>query len=143
MSTILRYVLSDRDGNEGDVEYDSFFEAKEYAIRYGNAVIEREYEFTDSSLIWTPDGSETWPPTNVLTERPCAKCGDEVLTLSSRDWCDGCEAEEAANVVLNNPAMLADALRNTQALNDEAEKKWCPTCCEYETSQQTVARHYR
>lgn len=24
--------------------------------------------------------------------RACAMCGDEVLVLSSRDWCDGCEA---------------------------------------------------
>jgi hypothetical protein len=24
--------------------------------------------------------------------RACALCGDEVLILSSRDWCDGCEA---------------------------------------------------
>lgn len=24
--------------------------------------------------------------------RPCALCGDEVLTLSSGDWCDACEA---------------------------------------------------
>jgi hypothetical protein len=26
--------------------------------------------------------------------RACARCGDQVRTLSSRDWCDGCEAEE-------------------------------------------------
>lgn len=32
---------------------------------------------------------------NVLTERSCAKCGDEVLLLSSRDWCDGCEETAA------------------------------------------------
>lgn len=25
-------------------------------------------------------------------ERECANCGDTVQTLSSRDWCDGCEA---------------------------------------------------
>jgi hypothetical protein len=24
--------------------------------------------------------------------RPCAQCGDQVLILSLRDWCDGCEA---------------------------------------------------
>lgn len=34
---------------------------------------------------------------NVQTERPCANCGDECLTLSSRDWCDGCE-EDAESV---------------------------------------------
>jgi len=26
-------------------------------------------------------------------DRACANCGDVVATLSSRDWCDGCEAE--------------------------------------------------
>jgi len=30
---------------------------------------------------------------NLQTERPCDKCGDECLTLSSRQWCDGCEEE--------------------------------------------------
>lgn len=30
---------------------------------------------------------------NTLEERECANCGDEVLFLSSRDWCDGCEEE--------------------------------------------------
>lgn len=28
----------------------------------------------------------------VQSERVCANCGDQGLTLSSRDWCDGCEA---------------------------------------------------
>lgn len=32
---------------------------------------------------------------NLSTERPCARCGDECLTLSSADLCDGCEAEPA------------------------------------------------
>lgn len=27
--------------------------------------------------------------------RCCANCGDHPSTLSSRDWCDGCEAAEA------------------------------------------------
>lgn len=30
---------------------------------------------------------------NIMTERACTKCGDLVLILSSRDWCDGCEME--------------------------------------------------
>lgn len=30
---------------------------------------------------------------NIMTERACTKCGDLVLILSSRDWCDGCELE--------------------------------------------------
>lgn len=28
-------------------------------------------------------------------DRQCAQCGDRVSTLSSRDWCDGCEADAA------------------------------------------------
>jgi hypothetical protein len=32
---------------------------------------------------------------SIMSERACAKCGDEVLILSSRDWCDGCEMEDA------------------------------------------------
>lgn len=35
---------------------------------------------------WEPDSDE----------RECANCGDAVQTLSSRDWCDGCEAEAAS-----------------------------------------------
>lgn len=31
---------------------------------------------------------------NIMTERACVKCGDLVLILSSRDWCDGCEMED-------------------------------------------------
>lgn len=37
---------------------------------------------------------------NVQTERPCANCQDECLTLSSRDWCDGCEEEAEAESLL-------------------------------------------
>lgn len=29
----------------------------------------------------------------VSDYRECSRCGDDVLTLSSRDWCDGCEEE--------------------------------------------------
>ena len=31
----------------------------------------------------------------MLDERECANCGDNVLALSSRGWCDGCELELA------------------------------------------------
>lgn len=37
------------------------------------------------------DGQLVVPVENDET-RACALCGDEVLILSSRDWCDGCEA---------------------------------------------------
>lgn len=60
--SISRYVLVDRDDQEGDYEYDRFEEAKEAALRDGCAVIERIYEYDDSSLVWTPDGSDVWPP---------------------------------------------------------------------------------
>jgi len=47
-------------------------------------------------------------------ERECAKCGDSVLILSSRDWCDGCEAEcEPATDMREE---LANVLRDENGL---------------------------
>lgn len=34
------------------------------------------------------------PDLHIVTERECNQCGDLVLTLSSRDWCDACELDE-------------------------------------------------
>ena len=34
------------------------------------------------------------PDLHVMTERACEHCGDLVLILSSRDWCDACELED-------------------------------------------------
>lgn len=63
MTTISRYVVVDADDEEGDWEYDSFDEAKADALEQGDcAVIEREYEYSDSSLVWTPNGETFWPP---------------------------------------------------------------------------------
>ena len=31
----------------------------------------------------------------TMRERECVNCGDFVLCLSGRDWCDGCELELA------------------------------------------------
>jgi len=57
------YVLVDRGGVEDDYEYASMAEAVAEASRLGGyAVVEREYEYNDSSLVWTPDGEGTWPP---------------------------------------------------------------------------------
>jgi len=61
-ATISRYVLVNPDDVEQDWEYTDYREAEEEARRLGYAVIEREYVYDDSSLVWTPDGSETWPP---------------------------------------------------------------------------------
>ena len=59
MATIERYVLVGRDGYEQDYEFDSYDEAVD-AAGDDKAVIERHYEYTDSELVWTPDGSDTW-----------------------------------------------------------------------------------
>lgn len=40
------------------------------------------------------EGPEEQDDLNIMTERACTKCGDLVLILSSRDWCDGCELED-------------------------------------------------
>ncbi len=37
---------------------------------------------------------ENDPDLHIVTERACEHCGDLVLILSSRDWCDGCELED-------------------------------------------------
>ena len=61
MIYIARYALVSREGEEGDLEYEDFNEAKEDAGK-DHAVIERRYEYADSGLVWTPDGSSHWPP---------------------------------------------------------------------------------
>lgn len=61
MAEIHKYVLVDPDGNEGDWGYDTFAEARENSDGL-DAIVERTYEYSDSELVWTPDGSRTWPP---------------------------------------------------------------------------------
>jgi hypothetical protein len=58
--SIERYVLVDKQGIEGDWEYETFQEAQ--AAADDRAIIMRTYEYDDSELVWTPDGSNTWPP---------------------------------------------------------------------------------
>jgi hypothetical protein len=62
MAQIERYVLVTSDDQELDHEYESFEEAMGDALEQGCAVIERVYEYSDSTLVWTPDGSDRWPP---------------------------------------------------------------------------------
>lgn len=65
MAELQRYVLVDRDDNEQDHEYTTFQEAQAAAELDGDmAVIERTYVYDDSQLVWTPDGSDSWPPDN-------------------------------------------------------------------------------
>lgn len=61
MPSISRYVLVDRNDQEQDYEYESYDEAVT-AAGDTHAVIEREYEYSDSQLVWTPNGRDSWPP---------------------------------------------------------------------------------
>lgn len=61
MSEITKYALVDQYGADSDFEYDTFAEAKELAGKT-HGVIARTYVYDDSELVWTPDGSGTWPP---------------------------------------------------------------------------------
>ncbi len=63
MTTINRYVLVDRDDNEGDHEYERYDEAEDQAAQLGHAVMNRSYVYEDAELVFTPDGGDTWPPT--------------------------------------------------------------------------------
>lgn len=69
MSTISRYVLVDANDNEQDHEYDDYAAAESAAEEQGCAVIERRYEYSDSELVWTPNGSLSWPPKRPATAR--------------------------------------------------------------------------
>lgn len=62
MAEIRRYVLVTREDVELDYEYEFAHEAQEDARRQDCAVIARVYEYADSELVWTPDGTDTWPP---------------------------------------------------------------------------------
>ena len=60
--SIRRYVLVNKDDEEGDYEYTELDEAKRDAARLGCAVIARVYAYDDSELMWTPTGENVWPP---------------------------------------------------------------------------------
>jgi hypothetical protein len=100
MPNIERYVLIDSDNNEGDWEYESFKEAVGEAISQGDtAVVARIYEYDDSELVWTPDGSSVWPPTPTCPiceagASDCATfgCGEDVNENPPYSWaeCGGC-----------------------------------------------------
>ena len=62
MAEILRYVLVSRQDVEQNEEYESYQDAVATARRLSQAVIRRTYEYCDSELVWTPDGSDVWPP---------------------------------------------------------------------------------
>ena len=59
---IYKYAFMDIDGDEDNREFDSFSEARENVLE-GEAVIIRTYEYCgEHEVMWTPNGSEIWPP---------------------------------------------------------------------------------
>lgn len=73
MSTISRYVIVNDQDHEEDHEYDSYDEAEtDASARVAKhherlAIIERQYEYTDSELVWTSTGADHWPPRGRMT----------------------------------------------------------------------------
>lgn len=84
MASIYRYVLVDEADNEEDAEYDSFDEALFAAQARGGdvAIIAREFEYTDSELVWTPHGEDVWPPEQKGT---CKICGGASISADHRN----------------------------------------------------------
>lgn len=68
MTSIHRYVLVDEENQELDYEFMNYKEAEEVA---GNdhAVVRRIYEYSDSELVYTPNGSNNWPPATKTVAR--------------------------------------------------------------------------
>ncbi len=69
MSTISKYTIANAEGeDEIDSVYDTFDDAKGRAdlkaAQTGEpwAVIELEFEYSDSMLVYATDGSDVWPP---------------------------------------------------------------------------------
>ena len=64
MPEIIRYVTVDERGLEGETEYATLDEAIKEAEsndEQRRAVLRVTYEYSDSVLAWTPDGSAIWP----------------------------------------------------------------------------------
>lgn len=71
MGEISKYALVDADNRESEQEYDDMDEAIRHA-RYQIgpcAVIRIDYERVDSTLVWTPDYKDTWPPKTKGTRK--------------------------------------------------------------------------
>jgi hypothetical protein len=70
MTDITKYDVRGPDNDHSAINhlYDTYREARDVAttraIRNGEpwAVIELEFEYSDSSLVFTTDGSTIWPP---------------------------------------------------------------------------------
>ena len=68
MTEIRRYVLVDKEDNEEEYEYDRYVDALTATVgRMDVAIIARTYEYTESELVWTPDGSHVWYSYQMVT----------------------------------------------------------------------------
>jgi hypothetical protein len=55
---LYRYSVVDADGHEGEAVFESYQEAEQHARSTGGQqVIEYEFEFSDSSLVWSAPGA--------------------------------------------------------------------------------------
>lgn len=64
-----RYAIVDRSDTKVD-DIGSLEEAKRIARAAGDcAVVMETYEYSDSEVVWTPDGSDVWPPKTTFTVR--------------------------------------------------------------------------
>ncbi len=68
MSNIRRYVLVDNKDNEQDYEFAYYQDAYDAARKQNMAVVARTYEYSDTELVWTPTGSDTWPDPTMTPE---------------------------------------------------------------------------
>ncbi|MGI6797905.1 hypothetical protein [Gordonia sihwensis] len=61
MAEIRKYILVNINDEEVGDYYDTLEEAKRAAGR-DYAVAAHVYEYSDSELLWTPNGDDRWPP---------------------------------------------------------------------------------
>ena len=62
----------------------TIYRTKEEAVEAAGqdqAVEMLTFEYSDSELVWTPDGSDTWPPEDNGNDSPAAFTGPDALQL--------------------------------------------------------------
>lgn len=82
---IEKFVVVDENNREGDQEFDTWGAAAAAAGR-DNAVFRRIYDFQDSELAWTPDGSNDWPPRPPAPPGHSGTIGDLYFAVDGRWW---------------------------------------------------------
>jgi len=65
--TIERFIVVDSNGETIAEDFDTYDEARSFTHKfYGSdqrvAIVARIFEYSDSELVWTSDGSNSWPP---------------------------------------------------------------------------------